>query len=299
MGDKGPNQLDLVLAWRGDRQFGVVSRVQLLADGVHFRTIADAIAKKRLRPLFEGVYAIGHTAIRREGWWLATLLACGEGAVLAERSAAQLWRYLQGPVFPITVFVAGDRGRKREGIEARRVAVHEHESVLVDGIRVTTQARTMVDVNANLGPPERRELAERAQDLRRFHPARIRECLARHPRQPGRRPLLDLLDLLEPAADGTRSHLERLFLPLARRARMGRPLVNERIAGRERDFAWPALRLVVEVDGHAFHSSRAAIRRDKARDRELLAAGWRPARFTYEDVAFEPDDVVGELRSIR
>ena len=54
----------------------------------------------------------------------------------------------------------------------------------------------------------------------------------------------------------------------------------------------------MEVDGHAFHSSRAAIRRDKARDRELIAARWLPTRFTYEDVAFELEAVVSELRKI-
>ena len=110
--------------------------------------------------------------------------------------------------------------------------------------------------------------------------------------------MLDFLDLLEPREDGTRSHLERLFLPLTRQAAVERPLVNERVEGRRRDFVWPARRLVVEVDGNAFHSSRAAIRRDKARDRELIAARWLPARFTYEDVAFEPDAVVAELRKI-
>jgi len=298
MTSRSPTQLDLVLAWRGDRQFGVVSRWQLLGDGVHPDAIADAIAKKRLRPIFEGVYAIGHVAIRREGWWLAAILACGKGAVLADRRAGQLWRYQGGPLFPITVFVPHDGGRKRQRIAARRVTLAEGESILSDGIPVTTQPRTIVDLNARRTPRERRELAERAQDLNRFSPSLIRGCLARHPRQPGRKPLLDLLDLLEPAEDGTRSHLERLFLPLAHRAKLGKPLVNERILGRRRDFAWPERRLVVEVDGHAYHSSRAAIRRDKARDRELSAAGWRPVRFTSEEVALEPAYVVDELRAL-
>ena len=137
---------------------------------------------------------------------------------------------------------------------------------------VTTPARTLVDLHAARTPRDRRELIEHAQDLKRFDPTAVRRCLDLHPRQPGRRPLLDFLAMLEPQQDGTRSHLERLFLPLTHRAAMGRPLVNETVEGRRRDFVWPRRRLVVEVDGHAFHSSRAAIRRDKARDRELIAA---------------------------
>ena len=85
---------------------------------------------------------------------------------------------------------------------------------------------------------------------------------------------------------------------LVRKARLPQPEVNVSIEGRERDFVWRDERLVIEVDGYAHHSSRQAMRRDKARDRELTAALWRPARFTYEDVAFEPDATAGELKQL-
>lgn len=294
---KGPNQLDRLVAERGDRQFGVVSREELLA-ALAEEAVDQAVAKLRLRPLFAGVYAVGHTAIRREGWWLAALKACGEGATLGGRSAGQYWRLCRGPLLPIAVYVPGDRGRKKDRIPTRRAVLDRTEVLRRDGLRVTTPSRTIVDLHAARGPRQRRELIEHAQDLGRFDAEAVRGCLALHSRQPGRGPLLDFLELLERREDGTRSHLERLFLPLARRGGMERPLVNERVEGRERDFVWPARRLVVEVDGHAFHSSRAAIRRDKARDRELIAARWLPARFTYEDVAFEPAGVVAELGKI-
>src|SRR5262249_14437005 len=47
-----------------------------------------------------------------------------------------------------------------------------------------------------------------------------------------------------------------------------------------------------------YHSTRHARRRDNRRDREVTALGWRPVRFTYEEIAFEAGDVgdeVGEL----
>lgn len=298
MGAQVANQFDLALAGRGDRQFGVASRDDLLADGIEAHAIKAAQTKLRLRPLFRGVYAIGHTAIRREGWWLAALKACGPEAALSDRSAGQYWRYTAGPQFPVMVTTPTGAGRRRKRITLRRAVLHPSETTRTGSLKVTTPARTLIDLHAALSPRRRRELIEHAQDLKRFHPELIRKCLDLHPRQPGRRPLLELLRLLEPGADGTRSHLERLFLPLARRARIGRPLVNERVEGRRRDFVWPERRLVVEVDGHAFHSSRAAIRRDKARDRELIGARWIPARFTYEDVAFDPETVVAELRKI-
>jgi hypothetical protein len=292
-----PNQLDLLLAERGDRQFGVVSRDELLR-AVPADDIDWALKKLRLRPLFRGVYAVGHTAIRREGWWFAALKACGRGSTLGGRSAGQYWRLAAGHVFPIAVYSAADRGRTQPRIKVRQAVLDPSERFRVDGLSITTPARTLIDLHATLTPRDRRELIERAQDLKRFDSRALRRCLDLHLRQPGRRPLLDFLDMLEPRDDGTRSHLERLFLPLSRGAGLERPLVNRLVEGRQRDFVWPDRRLVVEVDGHAFHSSRAAIRRDKARDRELVAARWLAVRFTYEDVAFEPQTVESELAKI-
>ena len=75
-----------------DRQWGVVSRRQLLALGVASGTISAWLAAGRLRPLHRGVYAYGHARLRAEGRWMAAVLACGPRAALAGRSAAAaLW----------------------------------------------------------------------------------------------------------------------------------------------------------------------------------------------------------------
>jgi very-short-patch-repair endonuclease len=70
------------------------------------------------------------------------------------------------------------------------------------------------------------------------------------------------------------------------------------IAGRRRDFVWREQRLVVETDGYRWHSTKEAQLRDRRRDRELTALGWRPVRFTYEEVAFEPARVGSELSAL-
>jgi len=43
------------------------------------------IEGRRLVPLHRGVYAVGHRRLRREGFWLAAVLAAGRGAVLSHR----------------------------------------------------------------------------------------------------------------------------------------------------------------------------------------------------------------------
>ncbi|MGI8814055.1 MAG: endonuclease domain-containing protein [Pseudonocardia sp.] len=45
------------------------------------------------------------------------------------------------------------------------------------------------------------------------------------------------------------------------------------------DFAFPVARLVVEVDGWAWHSDAARFRSDRARQNALVLAGWAVLRF--------------------
>lgn len=49
--------------------------------------------------------------------------------------------------------------------------------------------------------------------------------------------------------------------------------------------------LVLEADGHAFHSDRAAIRRDNARSVTALTDGYLTMRFGYEQLRYAPDTV--------
>jgi len=290
-----PTHRDSVVGALADRQHGVVSRGQLMAAGIGRSAIVRGLQSARLREMFRGVYAVGHAALSREGWWMAALLACGESAALSHTSAATLWGFLIAETLPVHVTGHSDRGRKQRRIVAHRSALHPHDALVRDGLRVTTPARTIVDLAAHRSGRALRDVVERAQDLGRFNPDDIGATLDRTPRRPGTTRLTDLIALTQPDKDKARSYLERLFVKLARDARLPRPEVNQDIAGRHRDFAWPARRLIVEADGYRYPSSKQARARDARRDRELTARGWRPVRFTYEEIAFEPGDVAREL----
>lgn len=56
-----------------------------------------------------------------------------------------------------------------------------------------------------------------------------------------------------------------------------------------------ALRIAIEADSFAHHSTRADLRRDVGRYRALELAGWMVIRFTYEDVMHRPAFVRGQL----
>ena len=61
------------------------------------------------------------------------------------------------------------------------------------------------------------------------------------------------------------------------------------------DFAWPAARLVVEIDGYGPHSGRDAFQRDRARQNALVNAKWKVLRFTVDDVRNDSDRVIAEI----
>lgn len=108
-------------------------------------------------------------------------------------------------------------------------------------------------------------------------------------------PILD--DAHEPAF--TRSEAEARLLDLIRKARMPAPETNVRIGGYEVDFLWRDTKLVVEVDGFAYHSTREAFERDRRKDADLQALGLRTARVTYRQIAAEPEATIAHLSSMR
>jgi very-short-patch-repair endonuclease len=55
------------------------------------------------------------------------------------------------------------------------------------------------------------------------------------------------------------------------------------------DFLWAAEKLVVEVDGYAYHASRRAFANDRRRDAALMASGHRVVRVTWSDITQYPE----------
>lgn len=67
--------------------------------------------------------------------------------------------------------------------------------------------------------------------------------------------------------------------------------VAMRIAGRDRtaDSLHRARRVVIELDGAGYHSSRAAVDSDRTRDVEFASEGWHTVRFSFRDLRERPE----------
>lgn len=94
------------------------------------------------------------------------------------------------------------------------------------------------------------------------------------------------------------SVLETAMGKLLDRAGIGGWVFHHRVIGIELDFAFPAQRVDVEVDGWASHAKRAQFERDRERDAELAAVGWHVMRFTWRQVTRRPEWVVSRVRSV-
>ena len=274
------------------RQFGVVTRAQLLEAGLQRGAITRRIASGRLHCLHPGVYAVGHAALVPKGRMLAAVLSCGPEAALSYSSATALHDVREeGPRTHVSVPRSG--AHSRPGIVVHRTRRLAPEDVTtIDGIRVTTIARTILDLAEVLNPRQLTTLLDRAEALRVFDLAELEATIARNP---GRK-TTTLREALGAEAPSARE-LQRRFLRLCRRHGLPEPQQEAPIGAYHADFYWPAAGLVVETDGRAHHERRAAFERDRQRDLDLAALGIQTLRVTWRMVTRGERDLARTLRA--
>jgi very-short-patch-repair endonuclease len=187
------------------------------------------------------------------------------------------------------------RDRRRPGVTVHRVKLRTDEVTRHDGIPVTTPARTLLDLAALLDEHRLARAAERAEALRLTSPTSLAELTERYPRRKGTKSLKRLIEDHRIVATDTRSDLERRFLTFLDANDLPRPLVNQRLDPYTPDFTWPRQGLIVELDGFETHGTREAFERDRARDRQLTAQGWRVARVTKRQLDIDPEELAAEL----
>ena len=264
------------------RQWGVVTRAQLVQVGMATRGISDWVRAGRLHRLYRGVYAVGHDRLRLEGRWLAAVFACGPRATLSHRDAAALWELRQSASALVDVTVPSRNGRRAQrGIRLHRTSRLGPDEVTVrHGITVTTVARTLLDLADVLDTQALKRVITEAEYLNRLDMTAINAAVDANPGRRGAR----LTAAAGARPHRTRSRLEDRFLSFVERHRVDEPETGVWIEGYETDFLWRDAKLVVELDGLAAHRTTAAVKRDRRRDRVLWRAGFRTMRLTGEDL---------------
>jgi very-short-patch-repair endonuclease len=278
MEDLGSTPRELELLRLADAQFGVVHDGQLIRRGLGRKAIQQRVNAGRLTRLHDGVYSWGHSALTREGRWLAALWATSPGSTLSHTTAAafhDLAREVDAEVHVSTTRSI----RSREGIVVHRVRHLDRLDVRPAGLlRVTRIPRTVIDL-ADVVDWE--ELRAAVDTLRWFSPAQLRAAQRRAPGRAGRALVERLLEADEAH---TKSELERRFLRLVRRHGLPRPDgLNVRVAGLKADCHYREPRVVVELDGRAFHQRRRQMAADRLRDERYQLSGHRVQRLLWDD----------------
>jgi len=260
------------------RQWGVVTREQLMESGLRTRGISDWVRSGRLVRLHRGIYAYGHDRLRIEGRWLAAVLACGPGAALSHGGAGQLWEIRQSKSAYIDVTVPSRAGRiRRKGIRVHRSGrITPQEVTVRSGIPVTTVARTLLDLADVLDGQALRRAVTEAEYRGRFDLTSLNAVVEANPGRRGRK----VLEAADARRHRTRSPLEDRFLRFKDRYGVEEPECNVHMEGYEVDFLWCRVGLAVELDGLAEHGTREAVRRDREKDRALWRVGVRVMRLT-------------------
>jgi hypothetical protein len=252
-----------------DRQYGHVTRQQLLELGLPSQTIARWVTNARLTRVHAGVYAVGlpqRGALPRA---MAAVLACGDHAFLSHDSAAALWGVRPWPHTP-EVLVPTEK--RRPGIRTHRTQTLTTRDVRRHhGIRVTSPARTITDIQPRLTDPQ---LIRAINDLRlakHMRQAELERLLAACPRAQA---------LIDPAERPTRSPKEDAFLAFCAQYGLPRPQVNVILHGFEVDALFPEEKVIVEIDGWDFHKTRESFESDRDKDAELAKYGYLVVRVT-------------------
>jgi predicted transcriptional regulator of viral defense system/very-short-patch-repair endonuclease len=281
------------------RQQRVVSLPQLRALGLTASTVRNRVAAGKLRRVHHGVYAVGLAPLSIEGAYMAAVLACGPGAALSHRSAADLMGLRPCSRPSVDVTAPARAGKARKGIDVHRATgLIDRDTTNVGGIPCTTVARTLLDLATTIDRTALERAIEQAEKLRIFDLTAVMDVTTRARDRRAAAALDAALSAYTPEPAFTRSELEKRFLALCRAAGLPLPRANNVTGSDEIDFTWPDRRLMVETDSLRHHGTRAAFERDRRRDQRRTAAGWRVVRFTWRQLDEAPAEVAATLRSL-
>jgi hypothetical protein len=277
------------------RQSGNLTRAQLLELGLTAGGVDRRLRNGSLVTRYPGVYC--QAPARQDPPALATaaVLAGGPHAVLSHASAAHLWGFQpRWPRIPELTLTDGDR--RPRGIHIHRCSTLTRRDITRQlGIRVTTPARTALDLAPRLTTKARSRLVNDARHEGYLHLASLQDVLDRNPYHPGTK---WLRQFVQDPTNPTRSPLEDDFLSFIKKYRLPTPQINVHPNGREVDAFFPDHKLIVELDGWEYHKHREAFEDDRERDAENLKHGLGTIRITRERLTEAPDREAARLQRI-
>ncbi|MCV7283952.1 hypothetical protein H7J87_01275 [Mycolicibacterium wolinskyi] len=249
---------------------------------------AGTLTRHELRSRFIAVHRDVYVArdtppsavLRAKACWLRSR----RRGILAGFSAAALHgaRWIDAG---LPAYIIDTNHRPARGIVAWGDAVDDDEICLIGGIRLTTPARTAMDLACKF--PEDTAIAaiDALARAARLKMADIELAAARHSGRKGIKQARASIALVDPGAESPQETWLRLLV-----VRAGYPPPNTQYPVRNEygaligdvDLAWPELKIAVEYEGR-HHTDPNVLRKDIARVDEMTDNGWIVIRVTRRD----------------
>jgi hypothetical protein len=291
--------LDQALSDLSLAQHGVFALDQLRALGLAAPAVRSRRAAGRLHRIHHTVYSlVPKELLKREGLYMAAVLACGEGAVLSHRSAAALLELRDWGHTKIEVTVPRRSARRHDGIKVHRSTTLIDEDVTeLNNIPCTTVHRTLFDLAEVVTQRQLERSFDQAEISERLDLNAINDQLKRNPTRPGAKAVRDVLETHYIGKTPTWSENEEALLAITRELGIPDPDTNQFIVLDDGgpairvDFVWRDQRVIVEADSNKWHNTRQRFEQDRVRDQRLTAAGWKIIRTTWRQMKHRPHEL--------
>lgn len=311
----------------GDQPF--TASEALTMGGVTAERLRSAVSTGALIRLRRGAYVVSSEsdgAINPHQRAMDAALDCAQagalamsGSAVSHESAAALHGLpvAQGLGRQPHITYPGTRPRVSQRLRIHMSPLLDEHVMMVNGVPVTTPARTVVDLSRRLDTPRAlisvdaalrqsvlRSPPRGADPRRLMHDARRRAAamselarvLAHQAGWPGIRRARVTVALGDPAAESPLESESRGILVLrgAPAPLVGAPVVGANGVTYWADMLWEDRRVVGECDGGMKYSTPEALIKEKLRQEELEQVGFRIVRWMYADLR-DPGRLVGRV----
>ena len=291
--------LDQAVAELASAQHGVFGLGQLRALGMSTRVVNRRATTGRLHRIHQTVYSlVPRELLKREGLWMAAVLACGPDAVLSHRSAAALLELRDWGWTKIEVTVPRRSARRHEGVAVHRsTKLTAKDVTVVNKIPCTSAARTLLDLAEVVTMRQLERSFDQAEIAEVFDLKAIQDQLARNPTRAGAKAVRGVLETHYIGKTPTWSENEEALLAITRPLGIPDPDTNQFVILDDGgppirvDFVWRDQRVAIEADSRKWHLTRQRFETDRQRDQRLIAAGWTIIRTTWKQMTRGPHEL--------
>jgi hypothetical protein len=277
------------------RQRGLFTREQAMAGGLSRGQVQRRIASGLWRPVAGQALTLASDAPRGH-WQIHAVALTWPDAIVYGISAIQVWEQ-EAPVGNTAVIhcASPHQLRPQTGLIPHVVAVPDSDIAIREGVRVQKLTPAVAAALAAMDKKAADSLLAWMVARRRINAEEFAVAVEAHR---GRRGYQRLLAYIPRVAGRSASEAEALARSIYLRYGItgweANVLVKTaRGAALSADFLFKELRIIVFIDGRAYHGDRHAFQADRSDQNELIASGYLVLRFTWADITERPDQVAG------